>query len=209
MGDLLVRGGTVVDGTGGPSRLADVRVRAGVIAEVGPGLRPDGEREVDASGTYVMGGDAWERAATPTEVERMCALLDEALRHGAVGLSLNHFDKDRQLRLVPGYFADDAEYGALFDVVARHPGRTVEVITRFNDPDHWLTDAERFARLACRSGVRMQWPGIPTDVLERDKRAAAWELHHRVTHAEGGEFWPNIVFKPLEPFFGFERSIVF
>ena len=37
-----------------------------------------------------------------------------------MGLSVNHFDKDRTLRLVPGYFADDAEYRALFDVVARH-----------------------------------------------------------------------------------------
>ena len=43
MGDLLVRGGTVVDGTGVAARKADVRVRDGVIAEVGPGLRPDGE----------------------------------------------------------------------------------------------------------------------------------------------------------------------
>ena len=41
-----------------------------------------------------------------TRSQRMCALLDEALRHGALGLSVNHFDKDRQLRLVPGFFAD-------------------------------------------------------------------------------------------------------
>jgi N-acyl-D-amino-acid deacylase len=55
-GDLLVRGGTVVDGTGAPSVRADVRVRGGVIAEVGPGLRPDGEAELDASGALVTPG---------------------------------------------------------------------------------------------------------------------------------------------------------
>jgi N-acyl-D-aspartate/D-glutamate deacylase len=49
---------------------------------------------------------------------------------------------------------------------------------------------------------------VPTDVLESDKREAAWSLHHRL-RAEGVDFWPNVVFKPLEPFFGFERSIVF
>ena len=50
MDDLLVRGGLVVDGTGAAARAADVRVRGGRIAEVGPGLRPDGERVLDASG---------------------------------------------------------------------------------------------------------------------------------------------------------------
>jgi len=54
--DLLVRGGTVVDGTGAPSRPADVRVRDGRIAEVGEQLRPDGEPEVDASGALVTPG---------------------------------------------------------------------------------------------------------------------------------------------------------
>lgn len=56
MGDLLVRGGTVVDGTGGPARTADVRVRSGRIVEIAPGLRNDGEREVDAGQAYVAPG---------------------------------------------------------------------------------------------------------------------------------------------------------
>jgi N-acyl-D-amino-acid deacylase len=55
-GDLLVRGGDVVDGTGAPSRTADVRVRAGTIVEVGPALRPDGEAELDAAGCVVTPG---------------------------------------------------------------------------------------------------------------------------------------------------------
>src|SRR5580700_10279361 len=56
MGDILIRGGTVVDGTGAPGRQADVRVRAGIIAEVGPRLAPDGEQQVDASGAFVIPG---------------------------------------------------------------------------------------------------------------------------------------------------------
>lgn len=56
VGDFLVRGGTVVDGTGGPSRVGDVRVRAGLIAETGVGLRPDGEPVIDASGALVTPG---------------------------------------------------------------------------------------------------------------------------------------------------------
>ena len=57
MGDLLVRGGTLVDGTGGAACLpADVRVRGGHIAEIGDDLRPDGEPEIDASGAVVTPG---------------------------------------------------------------------------------------------------------------------------------------------------------
>jgi hypothetical protein len=56
MDDLLVRGGLVVDGTGAAARAADVRVRDGRVAEIGPGLRPDGERVLDASGAYVSPG---------------------------------------------------------------------------------------------------------------------------------------------------------
>ena len=55
-GNLLIRGGDLVDGTGAPSRRADVRVHDGLIAEVGTDLAPDGELVVDAGGAYVAPG---------------------------------------------------------------------------------------------------------------------------------------------------------
>ena len=55
MHDLIIRGGTVVDGTGAPARRADVAVKDGRIAEVGdPGGR--GRQEVDAAGLLVTPG---------------------------------------------------------------------------------------------------------------------------------------------------------
>ncbi|HVU73967.1 MAG TPA: amidohydrolase family protein [Mycobacteriales bacterium] len=53
--DLIIRGGTVVDGTGAPPRRADVAVTGGVITEVG---RVDGPaaRELDADGLLVTPG---------------------------------------------------------------------------------------------------------------------------------------------------------
>src|SRR5580693_4189701 len=57
--DLIIRGGTVVDGTGAPARTADVAVTDGLIAAVGPDAgRIDGaaKRIVDADGLTVTPG---------------------------------------------------------------------------------------------------------------------------------------------------------
>ena len=56
MSKLLIRGGTVIDGTGAPGFLADVRVRDGLIVEVAPSLESEGEPEIDASGAVVTPG---------------------------------------------------------------------------------------------------------------------------------------------------------
>jgi N-acyl-D-amino-acid deacylase len=55
MHDLVIRGGLVVDGTGGPGRTADVAVSGGVIVEVGQILGA-GHREMDADGLVVTPG---------------------------------------------------------------------------------------------------------------------------------------------------------
>jgi N-acyl-D-amino-acid deacylase len=53
----LIKNGTVVDGTGAPAYRADIRIRQGKIAEIGPDLPGEGrERVVDAAGCYVTPG---------------------------------------------------------------------------------------------------------------------------------------------------------
>ena len=52
--DIVIRGGTVVDGTGAPGRVADVAIAGGVIQEIAPNL--SGEEELDASGCVVAPG---------------------------------------------------------------------------------------------------------------------------------------------------------
>jgi N-acyl-D-aspartate/D-glutamate deacylase len=56
MSDLLIRGGEVVDGLGAPARRADLRITRGRVSEIGEGLAPHGEAELDASGAYVAPG---------------------------------------------------------------------------------------------------------------------------------------------------------
>jgi N-acyl-D-aspartate/D-glutamate deacylase len=73
--DVVIRGGTVVDGTGSPGRVADVAIDGDRITEIGDSL--SGARELDASGQVVSPGfidihthyDAqvfWDPALTPS-----------------------------------------------------------------------------------------------------------------------------------------------
>ena len=75
MSSLVIRGGTVIDGTGAPGVVADVLVKDGRIAEIGSRL--SGDRELDAGGAVVSPGfidihthyDAqvfWDPALTPS-----------------------------------------------------------------------------------------------------------------------------------------------
>ncbi|WP_157221116.1 N-acyl-D-amino-acid deacylase family protein [Flavisphingomonas formosensis] len=302
MSDILIRGGTVIDGTGAKPFAADVRVSGSTIAEIGQGLnaRP-GEQVVDATGCYVtpgfieshthydatmwwqpdldplpgmgattvilgncgftaaplskekaaqmemikifsffediplkpflqnvpwdwekwseykasmaknvqlptnysafvghitlrlaaMGLEAWERAATPAEIARMAELLTDALDAGALGMSDNLHDHDGDDRPIPTLLADDAEFEALFDVLARYPGVTYQVIIdtfmRMTGPQ----SLERLERLTKGKGIRMQVAGaIPTLGFQKE---ALEQMRPRVERmqAEGVDLWPG------------------
>ncbi len=83
-GDIVIRGGTLVDGTGGPAYPADVAVTDGRIVGLGPGLR--GHRELDASGQVVAPGfidihthyDAqvfWDPSLTPSSFHGVTSVV--------------------------------------------------------------------------------------------------------------------------------------
>jgi N-acyl-D-amino-acid deacylase len=54
--DVVVRGGTIHDGTGAPGRAGDVGIRGDRIAAIAPAIRERGRREVDARGLVVAPG---------------------------------------------------------------------------------------------------------------------------------------------------------
>lgn len=57
LGELLIRGGTIVDGTGAPRRVADIAVRDGRIAAMGGDVGSgSGARVIDATGRVVSPG---------------------------------------------------------------------------------------------------------------------------------------------------------
>src|SRR5262245_40212548 len=55
MSEILLAGGTLIDGSGAPSFQADVRIADGLIAEVGKGLSTSGET-LDVTGLAVIPG---------------------------------------------------------------------------------------------------------------------------------------------------------
>ena len=88
--DVVIRAGTVIDGTGAPARTADVAITAGRITEVGA-VEGRGRREVAAEGLLV----------TPGFVDIHSHYDGQATwdsRLAAVGVARRHHRRDGQLR---------------------------------------------------------------------------------------------------------------
>jgi len=86
MFDVVIRGGTVVDGTGGPGVPADVAVAGGLIAAVGDLAEGEATQVVDADGLVVCPGfvdphthyDAqlfWDPAASPSNLHGVTSVV--------------------------------------------------------------------------------------------------------------------------------------
>ena len=319
MSGILIKGGTVVDGSGAPAFMADVRVQGDHIARIAPDLPPEpGERVIDARGCHVtpgfieshthfdgtmwwqpemdplpgygvtttimgncgfsaapvhedpavrgemvyifsffedipekpflnqlpwdwrswseysrsmranvktaanygafvghiairlaaMGMAAWERVATPEEIARMAEMLEDAMAAGAMGLSTNFLDHDGNDRPVPTLVADDAEFGALIDVLARYPGSSLQVVLdtfmRMTGPE----STARLARLCAGKKVRVQWGGVPTLMFQKFMQGPMIELHEQFKK-EGLDFWTGFAHTALTSVLSVNRSLIF
>jgi N-acyl-D-amino-acid deacylase len=137
-----------------------------------------------------MGADAWERAATPVEIERMCAMLDEALASGALGLSSNLLDYDKRERPLPPMVAADDEWLALMRVVARHPSAVMQVPTDNLMRRTGVEDTKRLMRLLRQvPGVRIQIAGLPPTLIFQADLLPELEAIYEEAKADGLDVW--------------------
>lgn len=158
-----------------------------------------------------MGMDAWDRAATPEEIEYMASMLEEAMGAGAMGMSSNLMDHDGDDRPVPSLKADDAEFCALLEVLDRYPGSSLQIIL---DTFRNMTAAEslqRLARLTENLNVRVQWGGVPTLEFQRDLmgiQAPLVEAHKKLKE-EGRDFWTGFAHISITSTLSVQSSLIF
>jgi N-acyl-D-amino-acid deacylase len=295
--DVVIRGGTVVDGTGAPGRVADVAVRDGRISAIGSGLT--GSRVLDATGQivapgfidihthydaqvfwdpsltpssfhgvttvvagncgfsiapvlpegvgllartlqhvedmsfdtlaagvpwdefetfpqylgavgrrgtalnfacyvghtavrmYVMGDEAYERAATEGEIARMQAIVAEAMAGGAIGFATSAAPTHNGDggRPVPSRVADLAELRQLLEPV-RRSGRGVVALL----PGGVFSNEQVFA-LQREIGRPFTWTALLT--VKGHPYHEQVIAEHDAAWAEGVEVWPQVSCRPL------------
>ena len=295
-GNLIVKGGQLIDGTGSPARPADVRIRDGLVAEVGPDLTPEGEEQLDADGAtvapgfidshthldpsmfwdpacdpmpqqgvttaligncslslapvkpehleevmdvfcyiedmpieefrngipwswqtwreyrdamnergaalnmaslighsmlriFVMGEDAWQRAATPAEIGAMCDELRDALGAGCFGISTSFFDVDRKGRFVPSRLADQVEFDALAETLGRAGHGLVEFIPNFTGETP-LEEMKQIAETLAPHGVTSIWNGLLHTEMAPDRAGELIDYSQSLRDA-GSDIWPD------------------
>ncbi len=156
-----------------------------------------------------MGSAAWERAATAAEIGKMAELLEDALGAGAMGMSSNLMDHDARGRPVPTLKADDAEWTALFAVLARHPGAQFQVI--IDTFIHWtaVQCTQRLAGLLAPFQLRVQFAGlIPTLKFQGAILPPLQELFARFKQ-EGRDYWCGFAHVSITSVVNIHNSLIF
>jgi len=158
--------------------------------------------------TYVMGGDAVERAATEDEIATMVRLVRGAMQAGAIGFATSTAPQHNGWGGVPmpSRLADDAELYALTGAMATE-GRGIFMLTKGN-----RTDVPYLEKLAAEIGrpvmiaALLHNPINPTGTFRELEQIAA-------ARARGHELWGQVSCCPLTmdftlasayPFEGFE-----
>ncbi|HEY6624296.1 MAG TPA: amidohydrolase family protein [Acidimicrobiales bacterium] len=316
VGDVLIRGGSIIDGTGADAFAGDVRIHDGRIVELGSGLRLGGETELDAAGAvvapgfidththfdpsvfwepsadpmpqhgvttvltgncslslaplraehrdelssvfayiedlpprafetaipwswetfaeyrtalekmgfgvnlaplvghtplrlFVMGAEAWERVATDDEIVQLATLLDDSLAAGAFGLSTSFLDRDVDNRLVPSQFADDAELGALFDVLGRRQ-RVLEFVPDFtNQPDGTREGIVRMGRLCGPRDVVLTWNLLTLQAMDEGRLGRDLLQLTEEQVAAGLRVFPQVSPRPFDLKINWDASLSF
>jgi N-acyl-D-aspartate/D-glutamate deacylase len=138
---------------------------------------------------YVMGDAAYERAATPEEIDRMCQLLSEALAIGAAGFSTSFSFAHRGVdgKPVPSRFAEMDEVEALF-MTAGASGKGVVLTT-----PGWQCEYADVYTWQPRVGRPFTGPLF---AASNGSHLKTVKLHEEGI-ARGANVWPQVTPRPL------------
>jgi N-acyl-D-amino-acid deacylase len=138
---------------------------------------------------YVMGDAAYERAATPEEIDRMCQLLSEALDIGAAGFSTSFSFAHRGVdgKPVPSRFAEMDEVEALF-MTAGASGKGVVLTT-----PGWQCEYADVYTWQPRVGRPFTGPLF---AASNGSHLKTVKLHQEGI-ARGANVWPQVTPRPL------------
>jgi len=137
---------------------------------------------------YVMGAEATERTATPDEIERMRALVGEAMDAGAIGFATSKAPAHAGAggRPVPSRLADPEEIFAIGEALAERD-RGIFAVT--NGPDFYV---EQLAELSKRTGRPVTWTALAATASHPN----AMETLERQASL-GGDVWPQVACRPI------------
>ena len=102
---------------------------------------------------YVMGKASQERAATTQEIDAMCAIVDEAMAAGALGISSSYLDMDEEMRPVPSRFAEIDEKVALAKTMAASGRGMWQVVPYIVDSEQLLDNIRELGDISLAAGI--------------------------------------------------------
>ena len=140
---------------------------------------------------FVMGDDAYERAATPEENTEMASVVREAMEAGAAGFATSFAPTHRGVdgKPVPSRFAERAEIDAILGAL-KDGHRGVGAFT----PGENLGVAELY-ELQPEVGIPFTYTALLTMPTGSHRDSVAM---NRKGRAEGREVWPQVSPRPLQ-----------
>ena len=151
---------------------------------------------------WVMGDAAMTRTAEPDEIDKMCALLTDCIRAGAVGLSTSFVDMDERLQPVPSRWASTDELDALCAVLGETK-KLLQVVHEFYDIDLTLARVDQLAELSLKHDITTTLSPL---FLNADNADGVAAIMARVDEqmARGARVWPQVQTRPIDISFSLE-----